>query len=456
MIADPERPAAEARALRFGSAAEEQAFRDAVIGGGRQQVRYSALFAATLVVIFFFFDVSYGMTALHSAALRGYWLVLIGNFVAWTFSDRYVRLSQPLGAATIVLFCLGWLVNLESSFYELVQVLIFNFFFCGMLFRTAVRAGLFPLAFHLYLVTRPGSPDLVRVDLVITLVSIYGLIAMASYQREVLSRRLFIQEADEKSKLVKRLEEDRHHLGWLRNLATFLRHEVRQPIAQIQTSLDLIEMSAGEGEPRLKAHLRTAATGTQQVWSLVERASLATDSEAFVRESRPRFVDLAALLKRVVDDHAATTSGNSLRLAASAARPMVRADPSLVTEAISNLLSNASSFSTAGSEISVGLRAEDGLATIAVTNEGAAIDGEPERFFELFASTRAATDSAHHGIGLYLVRLIAEHFGGGASLRNRVDRAGVEARIWLPIAAPAPRSTYSPWPAPTGSPRSPD
>jgi signal transduction histidine kinase len=226
---------------------------------------------------------------------------------------------------------------------------------------------------------------------------------------------------------------DRRHLDWLRQLASFLRHEVRQPVAQINSSIELVQLISSR-ESRLGPHIAAASQGTKDVWNLVERASRATDAEAFVRQSQPQSIDLWRLLDELVRAHQQTYSGIHWDLKGSRSI-LVHADPTLLKEAVANLLANAASFAIEQSTVEVLLEQTGACAIIKVRNKGPLLLCDSEILFGPFASTRSGASSEHQGLGLYLVRLIAEHHGGSATILDMEDRSGVEASIRLPLQA---------------------
>jgi signal transduction histidine kinase len=61
------------------------------------------------------------------------------------------------------------------------------------------------------------------------------------------------------------------------------------------------------------------------------------------------------------------------------------------------------------------------------------IEDDTEVLFAPFTSRRASDVGEHQGLGLYLVRLVAEYYGGSAYIGNRSDSSGVEATIKLPL-----------------------
>src|SRR5215469_8152547 len=111
-----------------------------------------------------------------------------------------------------------------------------------------------------------------------------GLVFIATQSRQAALIRSMNRELERQHQI------DRRHLDWLRQLASFLRHEVRQPVAQINSSIELIQLISSR-ESRLGPHIAAASQGAKDVWNLVERARRATDAEAFVRQSQLQSID---------------------------------------------------------------------------------------------------------------------------------------------------------------------
>jgi two-component system, OmpR family, sensor histidine kinase ChvG len=277
------------------------------------------------------------------------------------------------------------------------------------------------------------------VTLNVAMVVIFSLLAMAAYQRERISRQLFLAEKRERAALRLQSLQDKRYLDWLRKLAMFLRHEVRNPVGRINSSLELAQTKSADND-EIKASLTNASQSTRDVWNLIERASCATDAEAFVRQGRPEWIDLAQLLADLVAGFQRDHSGLSFHLQQRTRPVPVFADPTHIKAAVTNLLANAASYAADETAVDVTLSTSETHAIVEVCNEGPTIEGDPEPLFGPFASTRSGPSSIHHGLGLYLVRLIAEQYEGDARLCNLEDGTGVKASILLALSSKEPLS----------------
>jgi two-component system sensor histidine kinase ChvG len=137
-------------------------------------------------------------------------------------------------------------------------------------------------------------------------------------------------------------------------------------------------------------------------------------------------------LDELVRDYQQTYSG--IHLILGSVPVQVNADPTLVKEAMAYLLANAASFAVDQSIVEVVLEQDGTTAIIKVRNKGPLLPDHSEVLFAPFASTRSGPSSEHQGLGLNLVRLIAEQHGGTAIIKNLDDKSGVEASIRLPLA----------------------
>jgi len=108
--------------------------------------------------------------------------------------------------------------------------------------------------------------------------------------------------------------------------------------------------------------------------------------------------------------------------------------PDLIVQMLDKLIDNAVDFSPPGTLIVVRLRLEPAAALIEVENSGPPLPREVEgRLFESLWQSRSGPDSQpHFGLGLYIVRLIAEFHGGEASAATLEGGAGVRFTVRLP------------------------
>ena len=84
------------------------------------------------------------------------------------------------------------------------------------------------------------------------------------------------------------------------------------------------------------------------------------------------------------------------------------------------------------------LDVERGNARISVANRGPMLPEDlAGSLFDSMVSRRTAENRLHFGLGLYVVRVIAETHGGTVQAVNLVDRSGVAIIVRLPLAAMA-------------------
>jgi CheY-like chemotaxis protein len=122
---------------------------------------------------------------------------------------------------------------------------------------------------------------------------------------------------------------------------------------------------------------------------------------------------------------------------------MVDADPVRLAQVISNLLTNATKYSDAGSRISLTGAVHDGQLTLCVRDNGIGLSSESlARIFEMFSQVDAMAGRTEGGlgIGLALVKGIVELHGGRVEARSAGLGQGSEFIVHMPVAARAQAS----------------
>ena len=232
------------------------------------------------------------------------------------------------------------------------------------------------------------------------------------------------------NRLLGRLHE---HQDYLARLRSRLVHELRTPIMVVRSSLDNL---AAEPDPqRTAAYAQRAQAGAARLERIVASMGEASSLEAMLEDSEMEAVDLVALVGACLEGYRTAYPGVRLRLDARVAAAPCQVAPEAIAQALDKLVGNAVDFATPGSEIVVGVgaarvgrRRATGASPWPTTGRRCrprwptACSSRWSRCGRASAGT--ADSRGHLGLGLYLVRLIAEFHGGSAYARN-VD-GGVE------------------------------
>jgi dedicated sortase system histidine kinase len=236
------------------------------------------------------------------------------------------------------------------------------------------------------------------------------------------------------SSLLGRLDE---YTGYLRTLAGKLAHEIRTPLTIIRSSLENLESEAqasnGMGE-NAKVYIARAREGSERLGAILTAMGAATKvEEAIAHSDRQRF-DLAALVRATVDAYGGAFPQRRFSLDAPREPLFLFGAPDLIVQLLDKLIDNAVDFSTDGATISIGLRAEPTQALLSVANPGPPLPPEgAAKLFESLWQSRVESDRRpHFGLGLYIVRLIAEFHGGSAEAATLQGDAGAVFSIRLP------------------------
>lgn len=248
---------------------------------------------------------------------------------------------------------------------------------------------------------------------------------------------------------------------YLEKLASRLTHEIRTPLAIVRTSLDNLSLQNDLSDEPLLKH---AQQGVDRLSQLISRMREAARVEQSILNVELQEIDLIAFIRNYYAASQAMHAENIMSIKVNGIQisnaskydeqqfeenryPKVRSSEELLAQLLDKLISNAVDFAETGSEIEVITEFNDSHVSVAVANIGPPLPEISEQeLFALMTSEREESfrsdSQSHLGLGLYIVRLIAEHHGATYFARNwRSDSeiSGVIIGVNLPRKRPKHR-----------------
>jgi signal transduction histidine kinase len=226
-------------------------------------------------------------------------------------------------------------------------------------------------------------------------------------------------------------------------------HELRNPLAVIRTNLDVVLADPEAGVDDLRHTLEVVQRSSERMGRLVDDLLVYArhGSLSLQREQ----LDVAALVHETADEFQAPAEARGIRVLSHAPPGLlVHGDRHSLRQALANLLANAVRLAPSESTIKVRAGAQGPWIWMSVEDEGPGIAPEDqERVFQRFWRGAPGTGESRSGgarrpgevrsgLGLTIVRQVAQAHGGEVKLVSALDRGSAFA-IWIPAAAPAHR-----------------
>jgi CheY-like chemotaxis protein len=225
-------------------------------------------------------------------------------------------------------------------------------------------------------------------------------------------------------------------------LAT-LGHELRNPLAPIVTSMEVLRRRGLAGTPEHEVISRQLRHVVRLVDDLLDMARVARGQMSLHREP----LELSSVVSRAVE--AATPLIEQRRHVLAVDVPSsglcVLADADRLTQVVANLLTNAAKYTPAGGHLQVRARECDGGLALVVEDDGQGLPPDLlPRLFTPFVQGPRTLDRSEGGlgIGLALVRSLVEAHGGRVEARSEGPGRGSAFTVWLPahVQAEAPHA----------------
>lgn len=221
--------------------------------------------------------------------------------------------------------------------------------------------------------------------------------------------------------------------AYVENYVQTLTHEIKSPLAAIRGAVELLqEDMSHDDRQRFLANIRQESGWAQH---LVERMLQLVELENRTTLQKTEVIELGAVTRKAIEDVQLMAAAKSITIDAAIADIYeISGDAFLIQQAISNLLNNAIAFSKNSADIEVQVRKDGHHVVIKVLDRGSGIpEFALDKLFERFYSLqRPDTGKKSSGLGLSLVKEIAELHGGCIQVSNR-PQGGVEALLTLPL-----------------------
>lgn len=219
-----------------------------------------------------------------------------------------------------------------------------------------------------------------------------------------------------------RKEKDR-----IKTLIADISHQTKTPLANVLLYTQLLEEQA----PDCREYTAALSGQARKLQSLIDALVKTSRLEAGVLVLRPVRRPLGPMLEEAVVQFAPRAAEKGLALTLEPAAAEAVFDPKWTAEAVCNLIDNAVKYTPAGS-VTVSAHSYELFARIDVADTGPGIpEEELVNIFQRFYRGAGAPNTEGVGVGLYLVRQIAEGQGGFVKVFSRPGR-GTKFSLYLP------------------------
>ena len=233
---------------------------------------------------------------------------------------------------------------------------------------------------------------------------------------EVHARRVEFEEADSIQWIMRDITERKELDGLRDDLTSMIYHDLRSPLANIVSSLDVIATMVPENDREMVLSiLKIAENSTDRIQRLVSSLLDVNKLESGQPVVDQKVVNSLALIQEAVEDVRPVVAGRRQKLQVDLPEklPAIWVDGDMARRVLINLMENSSKFTPTEGRLEVGARADGTWLNIWVKDNGPGIPpSDQERIFDKFTRLRGKGTTGGLGIGLAFCRLAVQGHGG--------------------------------------------
>jgi len=228
--------------------------------------------------------------------------------------------------------------------------------------------------------------------------------------------RLFIRLAEQNQEIGRQRNALQERSEVIRDLVYALAHDLRTPLVAADVTMgQALEGAYGELPERYRHILATTRGSNESLRRLVETLLLVARYESGEDSRRMQREEVAPLIERVGAELAPVAQAKGVHLVVGEVPPgvSIEADGDEIRRAVTNLVANAIEATQAEGNVRVEVALQNGSLIVSVVDDGHGVPAERRgSLFQRFGGVRAGGGT---GLGLYIVRRIAEKYGGRAA-----------------------------------------
>ena len=228
----------------------------------------------------------------------------------------------------------------------------------------------------------------------------------------------------------KKLEDTR------RDFIANISHELKTPIGAISLLAEAIA-EASDDPAAVEKFVKNLSKESKRLSRLVNDVIQLSRIQSSDAVTNPELIDLSVVASEAVERNSFLAEKRDVAIALDAPEGIeVWGDFEMLAVAAKNLIENAILYSGEGSKVGVGIKAEEGIASLSVTDSGRGIPAEEqqrifERFYRVDPSRSRGTGGT--GLGLSIVRNVAASHNGEVTVFSKPG-VGSTFTLRLPIA----------------------
>ena len=243
--------------------------------------------------------------------------------------------------------------------------------------------------------------------------------------------------------LQQRMLDEAHQLDQVKtDFVSRVSHELRSPLTSVLGYLELLGAGRpGQLNPEQERVVGIIQRSGMRLLALIEDLLLLSRIEAGTLQIQLAEVRPATIIEEACESFLPTVQEKQLRLGLDLDPGItMQADAAQLERVAANLISNAAKFTPPGGQIDVSCQRDGADVVLRVCDSGIGIPPEEqERLFTRFfrSSLSSALEARGTGLGLYIVKEVAEGHGGSVSAQS-APGTGSTFTVRLPASPPAP------------------